>query len=76
MILFYFEINEVLGEDVIFISSKVVKKYWVNKELFFIDVDGVLCNNLKNGGELRLVVLKILVDEVLGLSYDLLVMGY
>lgn len=44
--------------------------------MFFIDVDGVLCNNLKNGGELRLVVLKILVDEVLGLSYDLLDMGY
>lgn len=42
--------------------------------MFFIDVDGVLCNNLKKGGELRLVVLKILVDEVLGLSYDLLVM--
>lgn len=39
-------------------------------------MDGVLCNNLKNGGELRLVVLKILVDEELGLSYDLLVMWY
>lgn len=39
-------------------------------------MDGVLCNNLQNGGELRLVVLKILVDEELGLSYDLLVMGY
>lgn len=44
--------------------------------MFFIDADGVLRNNPKNGGEPRLVVPKTLVDEVLGLSYDLPVMGH
>lgn len=76
LILPYLKTNEVQGEDVIFISSKAAKKYWVNKEMFFIDADGVLRNNPKNGGEPRLVVPKTLVDEVLGLSHDLPVMGH
>lgn len=76
LILPYLETNEVPGEDVIFISSKAAKKYWVNKEMFFIDADGVLRNNPKNGGEPRLVLPKTLVDEVLGLSHDLPVMGH
>lgn len=75
LILPYLETNEV-PEDVIFISSKAAKKYWVNKEMFFIDADGVLRNNPKNSGEPRLVVPKTVVDEVLGLSHDLPAMGH
>lgn len=37
LILPYLQTNEVPGEDIIFISSNVAKKYWVNKEMFFID---------------------------------------
>lgn len=40
LILPYLKTNEVPGEDVIFISSKAAKKYWVNKEMFLIDADG------------------------------------
>lgn len=74
LILPYLQTNEAPGEDIIFISSNVAKKYWVNKEMFFIDADGVLRNNPKKGGEPRPVVPKTLVDEVLGLSHDLPVM--
>lgn len=41
-----------------------------------MQMDEVLRNNPKNGGEQRLVVPKTLVDEELGLSHDLPVMGY
>lgn len=76
LILPYLETNEVPAEYVLFKSSEAAKKYKVNKEMFFIYADGVLRNNPKNGGDPRLVVPKTLVDEVLGLSHDLPVMGY
>lgn len=50
LILPYLETNEVPGEYVIFISSKAAKIYRVNKEMFFIDADGILRNNPKKGG--------------------------
>lgn len=50
------------------------KDYYL--QLILPYLDGVLRNNPKNGGEPRLVVPKTLVDEVLGLSHDLPVMGH
>jgi hypothetical protein len=50
--------------------------YWVNKEMFFLDSDGVMRNTPKNGGDPRLIVPQALVNEVLGLSHDLPVMGH
>lgn len=44
--------------------------------MIFIDTDGVLRKIPKNGSKPRLVVLKTTVDEVLGLCYDLPVMGH
>jgi hypothetical protein len=76
LILPYLVSNETPSEDEIFISSKAAKKYWVNKEMFFIDGEGILRNNPKNGGESRLVVPKTLVVEVLGLCHDLPVMEH
>lgn len=44
--------------------------------MFFIDTDGVLRKIPKNGSKPRLVVQKTQIDDVLGLCYDLPVMGH
>lgn len=44
--------------------------------MFFLDVDGVLRNIPKNGGDPRLVVPETLVNEVPGLCHGLPVMGH
>lgn len=76
LILPYFRSNEIPTEYDNFISSKAAKKYWVNKEMFFLDTAGILRNIPKNEKPSGLVVTKNLVDEVLYLCHDIPAMGH
>ncbi len=59
-------------ENELFLASPAAKNYWVNKELYYLDEDGVLFNLPKNEGkDHRLVVPSTLTKLVLELCHEL-----
>jgi transposase InsO family protein len=60
----------------LFISSKGAKKLWLNKEMFFLDAEGILRNIHKKQGDNRLVVPRQFVQEVLSMCHDLPASGH
>ena len=76
LILYFLRNKEDPSEDTIFRCGPAAKKYWVNREMFFLDEEGILRNLAKKDGHTRLVVPKNLVEEVLSMCHDLPVMGH
>lgn len=62
-----------LGNNV-FVMSKVVKFYWINKEFFILDEYKVVW---KIVGDVKILVfLKSMWVEVMNLCYDIFILGY
>jgi hypothetical protein len=49
LILPFLTANEIPPEDEIFSSSKAAKKYWINREMIFLDNEGIMRNFREKG---------------------------
>ena len=63
--------NEEPSEATIFRCSQRAKKYWLNKEIFFIDESGLLRNLDKHSSKPRLVIPRDLTEEIMSLCHDI-----
>ena len=76
LVLQFLRTNHSPLEENLFISSKAAKKLWLNKEMFFLDGEGILRNIPKNQGDNRLVVPRKLVQEGLSMCHNLPASGH
>ena len=63
--------NEEPSEATIFRCSQRAKKYWLSKEIFFIDESGLLRNVDKHSSISRLVNPRDLTEEIMALCHDI-----
>ena len=75
LILHWLNSKEEPEEADLFLASQAAKKYFVNKEQFFLDQEKVLRNRSKNNLT-RLVVPKSCIQEVLALNHDIPMTGH
>ena len=75
LILYYLTNDKIPPQDMIVSSSPAAKKYWVNKEFYYLNDDKVLWNKSKNNIH-RLVVPRQYVEEVTSLNHDLICTGH
>ncbi|VDI42215.1 Hypothetical predicted protein [Mytilus galloprovincialis] len=68
--------TEPSSEATIFRCSPIAKKYWINKDMFYLDDNGILRNLDKKDRTPRLVVPRDLVEQVISLCHDIPAAGH
>lgn len=64
------------SDTMLFRSNQADKSYWINRNLFYLDKDGLLRSNSPDGTSDRLVVRRKFVDEILALCHDIPTSGH
>ncbi|VDI27329.1 Hypothetical predicted protein [Mytilus galloprovincialis] len=76
LILVWFRDKTEPSEATIFRCSPIAKKYWINKDMFYLDDNGILRNLDKKDRTPRLVVPRDLVEQVISLCHDIPAAGH
>ncbi|CAG2188812.1 unnamed protein product [Mytilus edulis] len=76
LILVWFRDKTEPSEATIFRCSPIAKKYWINKDMFYLDDNEILRNLDKKDRTPRLVVPRDLVEQVISLCHDIPAAGH